>query len=350
MKKLKTLSIYISSYRIWVLTLLGIDLFFAFLIWAVCPNNFVSYIGLILLVLFLVIVIPLNISIRKYHKADIIFKNFLSDPSEVNEYLLTETIPIVFHSYINELGNHLRKQQENLNDQKVKVSDFESYIENWVHEIKKPVSLMTLLLDNRKNEMSNMVHQRMLYVRDQTRQDIEQILYFSRLGATHKDYYFEPLSILRTCREAVEDNVTLLEEAGFSIEFLGNEYQIISDKKGLMFILGQIISNSVKYAEKKSSPFLQFSINEASQSEEIILSINDNGMSIPISDLPFVFDKGFTGDTGSYLSRSTGMGLYLVQKMANDLTIKVEIQTNSYGGTTVTLTFPKVERPFFREV
>lgn len=43
MKKLKTLSIYISSYRIWVLTLLGIDLFFAFLIWAVCPNNFVSY-------------------------------------------------------------------------------------------------------------------------------------------------------------------------------------------------------------------------------------------------------------------------------------------------------------------
>ena len=114
MKKLKTLSIYISSYRIWVLTLLGIDLFFAFLIWAVCPNNFVSYIGLILLVLFLVIVIPLNISIRKYHKADIIFKNFLSDPSEVNEYLLTETIPIVFHSYINELGNHLRKQQRKL--------------------------------------------------------------------------------------------------------------------------------------------------------------------------------------------------------------------------------------------
>lgn len=102
--------------------------------------------------------------------------------------------------------------------------------------------------------------------------------------------------------------------------------------------------------KKNSSPFLQFSINEASQSEEIILSINDNGMSIPISDLPFVFDKGFTGDTGSYLSRSTGMGLYLVQKMANDLTIKVEIQTNSYGGTTVTLTFPKVERPFFREV
>ena len=75
---------------------------------------------------------------------------------------------------------------------------------------------------------------------------------------------------------------------------------------------------------------------------ELSLSIKDNGTSIPLSDLPFVFDKGLTGDTGSYLSRSTGMGLYLVQKMATDLFITVELKNNSYGGTTVTLTFPKV--------
>lgn len=41
---------------------------------------------------------------------------------------------------------------------------------------------MTLLLDNRKDEMSPLVHTRMLYVRDHTRQDIEQILYFQGLG------------------------------------------------------------------------------------------------------------------------------------------------------------------------
>ena len=84
---------------------------------------------------------------------------------------------------------------------------------------------MTLLLDNRKDEMSPLVHTRMLYVRDHTRQDIEQILYFSRLGATHKDYFFEPLSILEICREAVEDNLTLLEEAGFSVEYTENDAQ-----------------------------------------------------------------------------------------------------------------------------
>ncbi len=289
-----------------------------------------------------VLAIPLAISIRKRNKADAIFRRFLLEPDDTNEYLLCEAVPAVIRPLICELGKHLRTQQEYINEQKITVTDYEHYVENWVHEIKKPLSLMTLLLDNRKDEMSPLVHTRMLYVRDHTRQDIEQILYFSRLGATHKDYSFESLSILGTCREAVEDNLTLLEEAGFSIEYTENDYQVISDKKGLMFILGQIISNSVKYVGNNLAPRLIFSIADSMNSEQISLSIKDNGTSIPLSDLPFVFDKGFTGDTGSYLSRSTGMGLYLVQKMATDLFITVELKNNSYGGTTVTLTFPKV--------
>lgn len=232
--------------------------------------------------------------------------------------------------------------------QKLKIADYENYIEKWAHEIKKPLSLMTLLLDNRKGEMSPLVHTRMLYVRDYARQSVEQILYFSRLGAVHKDYCFEQLSVLETCQEAVEDNYSLLEEAGFSVVYAGDDCNAVSDKKGFMFILGQIISNSVKYAGKNPAPTIQFSVADHADSGEIILSISDNGTGIPVSDLPFVFDKGFTGDTGSYLSRSTGMGLYLVRQMANDLTLKVSIFSNANGGTTVTLMFPKVEQPLRR--
>ena len=300
MNKLKILLIYISSNRVWIITLACLDLFFIFLAWLANPDYFINYAALIIFVSFAALAIPLAISIRKRNKADAIFRRFLLEPDDTNEYLLCEAVPAVIRPLICELGKHLRTQQEYINEQKITVTDYEHYVENWVHEIKKPLSLMTLLLDNRKDEMSPLVHTRMLYVRDHTRQDIEQILYFSRLGATHKDYSFESLSILGTCREAVEDNLTLLEEAGFSIEYTENDYQVIS------------------------------------------LSIKDNGTSIPLSDLPFVFDKGFTGDTGSYLSRSTGMGLYLVQKMATDLFITVELKNNSYGGTTVTLTFPKV--------
>ena len=348
MKKLHTLLTYISSNRVWLITLVCLDLFFVFLAWVAYPGDFLNLVGLMIFVSFVALVIPFACAIHRRSKIDTAFRRFLLEPDDTNEYLLCESTPASMHTYIHELAHHLRTQLEYVNEQQLKITDYESYIENWVHEIKKPLSLMTLLLDNRKDEMSPLVHTRMLYVRDHTRQNVEQILYFSRLGAAHKDYYFEPLPILETCKEAVEDNLSLLEEAHFSVTYSGNNCTVISDKKGFMFILGQLISNSVKYATHDATPAIHFSVSDNREIGQIVLSVCDNGTGIPASDLPFVFDKGFTGDVGSYLSRSTGMGLYLVQQMASDLTIKIDIHSNTNGGTTVILTFPKVERPLGR--
>ena len=128
----------------------------------------------------------------------------------------------------------------------------------------------------------------------------------------------------------------MLEEAHFSVTYSGNNCTAISDKKGFMFILGQIISNSVKYAAHDATPAIHFSVSDNKE------------IGIPASDLPFVFDKGFTGDVGSYLSRSTGMGLYLVQKMAKDLAIDLQITSQLSCGTTIILMFPKVQYPVRR--
>lgn len=75
----------------------------------------------------------------------------------------------------------------------------------------------------------------------------------------------------------------------------------------------------------------------------MILSIADNGLGIPEPDLPFIFDKGFTGERGSYLSRSTGMGLYLVRKMTEDLSIEITVQSELERGTTFNFIFPKIQ-------
>lgn len=114
-------------------------------------------------------------------KMDIAFRCFLLEPDDRNEYLLCESVPASLRPYLRELGQHLRTQQEYGKEQKLKIADYENYIEKWAHEIKKPLSLMTLLLDNRKGEMSPLVHTRMLYVRDYARQSVEQILYFPAL-------------------------------------------------------------------------------------------------------------------------------------------------------------------------
>lgn len=343
MKKIKIILKYIASYKIWIITILFLNLFFIFLAWAAYPKSFFSLAGLMAFASFLSFAIPIAVLIIKRSKEETAFYQFLNEPDETNEFLLCEAAPKSLHSYIHELGKHLRMQQTDLENYTLQVGDYENYIENWAHEIKKPLSLLTLLLDNRRNEMSDLVRTRMMYIRDQARQDVEQVIYFSRLGAAHKDYRFEPLSVLSVCREIVEDNKSLLEEAGFTIEFTGNEHEVISDKKGLMFILGQLVCNSVKYAAHDRTPHLTFAVDFDRITEKIILTVNDNGTGIAKSDILFVFDKGFTGDKGSYLSRSTGMGLYLTKKMTCDLAIDIDVESIIDCGTTFSLTFPKVE-------
>ena len=166
MKKLHTLLTYISSNRVWLITLVCLDLFFVFLAWVAYPGDFLNLVGLMIFVSFVALVIPFACAIHRRSKIDTAYRRFLLEPDDTNEYLLCESTPASMHTYIHELAHHLRTQLEYVNEQQLKITDYESYIENWVHEIKKPLSLMTLLLDNRKVEMSPLVHTRMLYVRD----------------------------------------------------------------------------------------------------------------------------------------------------------------------------------------
>ena len=73
----------------------------------------------------------------------------------------------------------------------------------------------------------------------------------------------------------------------------------------------------------------------------VYLRIKDNGSGVRPYDLPFIFEKGYTGDTGSQRKRATGMGLYLLRQMADDL--KIEVEASSAGQSfEITLIFPSV--------
>lgn len=342
MKKIKLIFNVILSCRFWLAAIVFMNLFFIFILWLAVPEALISLSGLMALFSIGIFFIPVARLVRQHSKIQKVFYRFLSDPEEINEYTLSELLPPVMRPYVRTLSQRLKQQQDMLKNAEIKQADYENYIENWVHEIKKPLSLITLILDNRKDEIPPLLHARLSYVKDTIRHDTEQILYFSRLRASHKDYRFETLPLLSVCQESVADNRLLLNEAGFTIEFSGSEQLIVSDKKGLMFILSQIISNSVKYAGGEDFPVLCFSVRKDGEHKKIILDIKDNGPGLPPSDLPFIFDKGFTGEQGNYLRRSTGMGLYLVKKMADDLAVGLSALCPENGGMIICLEFPIV--------
>ncbi|KNF08594.1 signal transduction histidine kinase [Gottschalkia purinilytica] len=334
-----------NAYKLWFFILITTDLLFSFLAWLAYPETFKMLVGLMIVFTLAMISMSVFIIIRKQKIIEAAFQDFLLEPNETNEERLCRVSPKTHWSFIRRMGSVIRSYQSELNDQVIELTDYENYIEGWVHEIKKPLSLMTLVLDNRSDEMSPLVRRRMFHVRDQMLGDVERILYFARLGATHKDYIFESINLLAFCKQTIEDHQTLLDEVGFQIQFTGEEVEILSDRKGLAFILEQIIFNSTKYVvQNQDNPILKFEMVYDEVSDQTILHISDNGPGVSEEDLPFIFDKGFTGSRGTYTRQATGMGLFLVSKMAYDLAIQLDAKSELGSGLIISLIFPNVKQ------
>ena len=100
------------------------------------------------------------------------------------------------------------------------------------------------------------------------------------------------------------------------------------------------MSNSVKYALEK--PVLSFSLE--SKDTATVLSIRDNGPGVRACDLPYVFEKGFTGDSSHEKNKATGMGLYLAREVAKDLGLTLTAASGWGAGFEIRVTFPVVEK------
>lgn len=109
---------------------------------------------------------------------------------------------------------------------------------------------------------------------------------------------------------------------------------VYTDEKWVRFILDQMISNAVKY--RTAQPTLHFSAT--AKDDQVILSVEDNGIGIPQSDLSRIFEKGFTGQNGRTVQSSTGIGLYLCRRLCDKLGIGLSVSSEGKG-TTFSLSF-----------
>ena len=108
---------------------------------------------------------------------------------------------------------------------------------------------------------------------------------------------------------------------------------------GVKFFLTHGHRYSVKYA--LDAPVLTFSLENGGTAT--VLSIRDNGPGVRACDLPYVFEKGFTGDSGHEKNKATGMGLYLAREVAKDLGLTLTAASDWGAGFAVRVSFPVVE-------
>ena len=327
--------------RLWIIVILTLNFIFGVLLWLSNDKAFI-YIFPTMVIRSLILYCVTAFSIYKNDlKREEAISRFLEEPTKDIENEIISLFHYEEAQVIKYIGKILRQNKNTINIHKQGIDEYEEYIEAWAHEIKTPLGLMTFVLDNRKEEISAVVYKRLQYVRTKMQEDIERMLYYARLKSTCNDYFFKELSLKDSCIEVIEEYKVILQENGIDVILDIEDYKVLSDKRGIQFIIRQIISNSVKYKNiELSNP--QIVITSDENEKNIKLTIRDNGIGVKVYDLPFIFEKGFTGEIGEQRKNSTGMGLYLAKQVAERLKVGLEANDNYTDGFEISLTFPMI--------
>ena len=224
---------------------------------------------------------------------------------------------------------------------KTEAAGYREYIEMWIHEVKTPLAAAKLILENHPGDTSKMLDEEM----GQINYYLEQALYYARSNSVEKDYLVKEIDLKEIVQNSIKANARILINQKIKIQMENLNQEVFTDEKWILFILNQIISNSIKY--KKENAQIAFSAEKTEN--QIFLKIKDNGIGISTKDLPRITEKGYTGVTGRNYQKSTGMGLYLCKKLCEKLQLSFKIESEEGKYTTVIIGFPRNSMIFLKE-
>lgn len=220
------------------------------------------------------------------------------------------------------------------------------FINNWVHNMKTPASVINLTIQDYKEIRYEDVLKSIWEENEKILRGLDIMLYNARLSEFNHDFNVESLDIRKLVQNVIMNNKKLFILNHVFPRIIGKNAEVKSDKKWIEFVINQIVVNAIKYTAKseKNDKTVLFNVNE--KDDRVILSINDNGIGIPKEDLKRVFDAFFTGKNGRKSSESTGMGMYLSKKICSELGHDLEVKSIEGQGTEFYITFYKGKNIF----
>ncbi|MEC0166766.1 sensor histidine kinase [Paenibacillus graminis] len=232
------------------------------------------------------------------------------------------------------LHTQYRHYQQQLTAVKLQQEQHLTFIDQWVHQMKTPLSVIELTVQNMDEPEFASIREEL----ERMRSGLHTVLYMARLRAFEKDFHIKPVVLPKLVSEVVHDHKRLFIRNHIFPEVKAASPGITAqtDEKWLFFMLSQIMNNAIKYsAAKKTGDGQKITVSCYIRGVDAVIEVKDQGIGIQKSDLKRVFDPFFTGDNGRGLRESTGMGLYLTKESADRLGHRLELESAVGEGTVM---------------
>ena len=148
---------YLRQYLPWLVLLLGVDALAALLLWLADARAFAATAGVIVLATVFLFACVCAVLCARAKKREQAFSAFLHTPDTAHEQALCRLLAPSEAQSVRLLGETLRAQQQTIVPLQTQMDDYEDYVELWAHEVKTPLALLTLVLDNRRGTLPEAV-------------------------------------------------------------------------------------------------------------------------------------------------------------------------------------------------
>lgn len=277
-----------------------------------------------ILLVFWVVFLLMNLSFESY---------FLAFEIVVFFYM----VYLVFMAFLNKKEEKLKNQIQELeeanlnlrNDFLAKEKELQEYFLIWIHQIKTPITAGKLICDSDiENENVKNIKKELIYIEDYT----NMALSYLKMANHNTDMDISLVNLDDIINPLIKKYAILFISNNIKLEYEKLNVKVITDSKWCMVVIEQLLSNAIKYTK---NGIVSITFNE----KENYLEIKDNGIGIKDSDLPKIFDKGYSGFNGRQNQKSTGIGLFLVKQILDKLGQKVKLESKLGEGTSVKVYF-----------
>ena len=240
-----------------------------------------------------------------------------SQEKEIQQLL--QTIKMLNHREIN------RMEAERKNQKLI--------LYQWVHQIKTPLSVMKLLMDQHIKDKEYIQITKGIR---QIEYHMSQILYVYELDAIGHEFQVEQVSLYEICKKSINElKDFFISRQVYPKLCVAKDVQVYSDTKWLSIILFQLLTNAVKYSHSGQA----VTISSFQTGQRIQLDVKDEGIGIPSADQARIFQLFFVGKNGRKKGKSSGLGLYIAKCISEYLGHQIAVNSVEAKGSTFSIVF-----------
>lgn len=204
------------------------------------------------------------------------------------------------------------------------------------HEIKNPLTPMRLTVQSfqRKFDPSDEnIHQKL---NEYSKTLIQQIDTMSSIASAFSSFAKMPAQKNETLNvtEIVRLALDIFNENNIVFHADSDEIIAVFDRTQLIRVVTNLVKNAIQAKSPDREPNIVVSVKESSQ--EVIITVSDNGIGISESNKPRVFEPKFTTKTSGM-----GLGLPMIKNIIETYKGTITFESQEGAGTVFTVTLPK---------